>query len=362
MNLNIDETTYEEDLELLELVPRAAYMEVFDIIKEHMWEQCTIPSVGDIVDFLAGEPNEMFDDVTAFLDNEEKLRALLSKEDATYSNQESEVFIDKVMSSNVTDIRVSGYFYKKLMASTDDVSIIEDDCGSSGVTYSVEDVTREIYDFRIKFSYVTEIQQHAVMTYDDFVQKVSGFGSIHVRTPLSCNNAKHRRLCAKCCGTVKKAHDSFYIPKNFGIFSTLMITEHATQASLDSMNKGTSENVNNFLERKIGTRNMDWVEVEAEINSMIEEIGDVGVQARFYEVALISRIHEKEGGKYIASSFSHSINHQNDALGAYIFSPTDKNLTRLVNKEEFEANSIKSQMMFDVYERGWSSTPEQEES
>lgn len=349
IDIDIKNTTYKEDLELMELIPRDAYMEIYGLIKKNMWKYCTIPTVGDIVDFMEGIENENFDDITEFLGNREKLEKSLQREDAMYSNEESEVFIDKVISSNVTDISESGWFYKKLMASTDDVYITEDDCGSIGVSYKPEDIDEAMYDFKIRFSHVNELGRPAIEPYSEFIQNIGGFDFIHVRTPSRCHLAKQRKLCRTCCGVVKKAQEDYYTPKNFGVFSTLMITEHATQASLDSMNKGTSENVNIILDRKMGKRNMTWEEALEEIDNIIETIGDVGVQARFYDVALISRLHESNG-RYTASSFQYSITHQQDALGAFIFSPTERNFIKLVNKGEFEADSIKTQIMFDKYE------------
>lgn len=350
---DIQENTYEEDLELMERIPRKAYIEIYTLIREHMWEYCTVPSVGDVVDFLSGKENKMFDEVSAFLDNKDKLESLLSKEDSKYTNEESEVFIDKVISSNVTDISDSGWFYKKLMASTDDISIVEEDCFGSGVEYKVKDLNEEIYEFRIRYSYVIEINGNAKEMFDDFIKTVDKYKTIHVKSPISCHNAPIRRLCAKCSGVVKKAKDNYYTPINFGIFSTLMITEHATQASLDSMNKGTSENINKILDRKIGTKSMIWDEVTSEINSIVSHIGNVGVQARFYEVALISRIFSNDRDTYTSSSFQYSINHQNDPLGSFIFSPTNKNLTKLVARGEFKGESIKTQIMFDMYNKSW---------
>lgn len=349
MKIDISNNSYKQDLELMEHIPREAYIEIYRIIGENMWDSCSVPTVGDIADFMGGRENRVFDDVTDFLGNKDKLESLLSKTEAKYSNEESEVFIKKVISSNVTDISESGWFYKKLMASTDDIRIIEEDCGSSGVTIPVEDLNKEIYDFKIRFSYVEEIEDYATMPYENFMQEVIDFENVTVRSPLTCNNAKERKLCKKCSGVVRKSHDGVYSPENFGIFSTLMVTEHATQASLDSMNKGLSENINKLLDKKFTSRKMSWEDVQKEITSIVDQIGDVGVQARFYEVVLLSRIFNK-GEYYTSSSFQYSITHQNDALGAYIFSNTPKNLIKLVNKDEFEADSIKTKIMFDIYD------------
>lgn len=354
MNIDINNTDYNEDLELMEHIPRESYIEIYNIIEENMWRHCDIPSVGDLVDFLDGENNQTMNDITSFLENEDKLQELLEKENADYSNEESEEFISKVLSSNVTDISVSGALYKKMMASTDDVHIVKEDCGSEGKVFAVEDIDKETYEFKIKFSYINDIEHYAIERYDVFLEYVENLDYIHVRTPSRCENARERRLCKTCSGIVKSGEDNYYTPRNFGVFSTLMITEHATQASLDSMNKGESEDINKLLEQKLGDRKkIEWDLVLEEIDRLVDEIGDVGVQARFYEVALLSRFHYKGEGKYVASSFQYSMAHQQDALGRFIFSPTDKNFMSLVNKDEFEGNSIKTQIMFDEYNTGY---------
>lgn len=346
---NLENNGYKEDLELMELIPREAYMRIYKLVGENMWKHCQIPTVGDIADLANDQDNTVVESITDFLGNKEKLGKLLKRSNAAYSNEESEVFIEKVISSNVTDISDAGWFYKKLMASTDDIRIIQDDCGSEGRMIAVEDIDKDFYNFFISYSYVNEIGGFAEMIYEEFMEEAIEHEFVHVHTPAKCNNAPHRKLCAKCAGVVRKSHDSTYSPENFGVFSTLMITEHATQASLDSMNKGLSENVNNLLDHKFSNRKMTWENVVTEIDKVVNTIGDVGVQARFYEVALISRIFYKDGF-YSPSSFQHSITHQNDALGAYIFSPTPRNLVKVVGKDEFEADSIKTKVMFDIYD------------
>ena len=174
--------------------------------------------------------------------------------------------------------------------------------------------------------------------------------TIHVRTPINCEFAHERKLCPKCSGIIRRTIDDYYIPENIGIFTTLMITEHATQGALSSMNNGLSKNMNEILESKIGSgRKMSWEDVKENINNIISEVGNIGVQTRFYEIALMSRVYNKDGN-YVSSAFQYSLTHQNDPLATFVYMPSNKNFKKLINTDEFEASSIKSQIMFDKYQ------------
>ena len=336
----------------LENIPRKKYIEIYHILGKQMWEACPAATVGDIADFVNEKPNEVFDNIVDFTDNKEKISNLLKKDDAIYTDIESDKFMNKVISSNITDISDSGYFYKKLMSSCDDIRIVEDDCMSEGKEIKVSDITEELYNYKIRFSFVTQIEDYAKDLYVDFINNIRKFKTINVRTPMECNDAPNRGLCKKCAGVIKRNYDTFFIPKNYGIFVTLAITEHATQSSLDSMNKGVSKNINTALDQKTSKLNMSWKEVKDEFKRIVDEIGYIGVQSRFYEVALMSRVYEdqKNPGIFRASSFKSSFIHQNDPLGVFIYSPSFKNLLKMLSVGEFEASSIKSKIMFDNYE------------
>lgn len=346
--ININ-STFEEDLEFMEEIPRNRYINVYKILADNMWKYCDMPTVGDLVDFMQGEQNEKMDDITEFLDNREKLEELLNKESAVYSNTDSKKFIDKVISANVTDVAMAGYFYKKLMASTDDIRITEESCESKGIEIAISDLTEEEYAHKVRFLYVEELGDYAKQTYKQFMNSIKT-EIIHVRSPLHCDFASERKLCPKCAGVIRRTIDDCYIPENIGIFTTLMITEHATQGALSSMNNGLSKNMNEILESKIGNgKKMTWDEVKENINNIIAEVGNIGVQTRFYEIALMSRVYKK-GTHYASSAFQYSLTHQNDPLATFVYMPSSKNFKKLINTDEFEASSIKSQIMFDKYE------------
>lgn len=333
----------------LEELPRDEYIKIYRLLGKEMWESCNIPTVGDIAEVFEGE-NEKFNNVTNFFDNKDKVMTYLNKECPKYSQEESSEFIADVISSNTTDISDSGWFYKKLMASCDDVRIISEDCGSKGVKVKVSDIDEGYYNFRIKFSYVEELDKYVVGPYLEFIEEVKELDFINVRTPITCKEAPNRKICKKCSGVIKKNKDESFIPRYFGLFTTLMITEHATQASLDSMNKGKSKNINHALDESPKSKTMDWEEVVTFVNDIVNNIGDIGVQSRFYEVALISRIHKREEeGLFYASSFQHSFHRQEDLLGIFAYSSTWRNFIKMLKKKKFEANSIKSQICFDIY-------------
>lgn len=381
----ISERTFEEDWEALDSLPREKYIEIYKILCDNVWSQCEMPTASDFVDYVNGKDNKIIDKAIETF-GDEKINKSIDKSNKKYSNEESSTFMNKVISANTTDISDAGYFYKKLMASSDDIRIIEDDCGSHGVSFNINALTKEVYDFKIRFSFVEELHEYAKWNYDDFMlilktrieneeivltEDDSDEPCIHVRTPLSCKHANGRKLCKKCSGIIKRNYNEYFTPTNIGVYSTLMITEHATQASLDSMNKGVEENINKILERNfvtlmendgksdeeiakvktISNKKYTWNEIKNGIRYVIDRIGDQGVQARYYEVALISRVFRssKINDQYIVTSMQSSISRQKDPLATFIFSRTFNNFIKFLNAGKFESNSIKTKIMMDEY-------------
>ena len=334
----------------LEDLTRSEYFDIYNIIGANMWDTCNMPTVGDIAEVVEGGNNKKFNAVTEFFGNKNKVIKCLNKMNSKYSEEESNEFITDVISSNTTDISDSGWFYKKLMSSCDDIRIINDDCGSKGTKVKVSNITEDFFNYRIRFSYVLELNDYAVDLYSNFMNKIKNLEYINVRSPKSCLEAPNRGLCKKCAGVIKKNYNENFIPRYFGLFTTLMITEHATQASLDSMNKGKSTNINHVLDRSPKIKHMTWEEVMTFIEEIVNEIGNVGVQARFYEIALISRMYKNnKTNKFSASSFQYSFHHQEDLMGIFAYSPSWKNFIKMIKKRKFEANSIKTQICFDLY-------------
>ena len=85
--------------------------------------------------------------------------------------------------------------------------------------------------------------------------------------------------------------------------------------------------------------------IKNKIEEIIDDIGNVGVESRFYEIALLSRW---RNGVFVA--LKSSFLKQEDALGAFIYQPSKTTFTKLLLAETFEANSTKTKIAFDAYE------------
>lgn len=323
----------------MERLSRAEYVKKYHELGEAMFEACVIPTVADFANaFKSGDEEAMakIDRITSYTGNKDDIKKSVERRNNSYSEQESKKFMQAVIAANVTDITESGYFYKKLISSCDDMTIDIDDCGSEGeeFTLPIDEVT---FKYKVRNHWVTELNKY-VEDYED----IPTSGTIHVRSFLSCNHGI-RHFCKKCAGLFRRSYESEFTPKNVGIYSTLMITEHATQASLDSMNKGTAEKVNVTLEQSIDGVN-DISEAKAKIQEIIDGIGFVGVESRFYEVALLSRWRD---GKF--SALQTSFLKQPDAFGAFIYKSNTTTFNKLLLSGTFEANSKKTGIAFDRY-------------
>ena len=318
---------------------RQEYVKEYHKLGESMFEHCIIPTVADFAKAIKdndAESMEKITKITTFTKNTEDIMQSVNRRTNNYSEQESKKFMKSVIAANVTDITESGYFYKKLISSCDDMTIEIDDCGSEGEEFKLP-IDEDTFNYKVRNHWVMELNKY-VESYDDIPKT----GSIHVRSFLTCNHGI-RHFCKKCAGLYRRSHDTEFTPKNIGIYSTLMITEHATQASLDSMNKGTAEKVNVTLEQKISNVD-DIIEAKEKTKEIIDSIGNVGVESRFYEIALLSRWRNGE-----FSSLQTSFLKQSDALGAFIYKPTKSSFVKLLLSEEFEADSMKTKIAFDKY-------------
>lgn len=338
-----------EDIENLD---RGDYFEFYQFLGQFVWEYSKIPNIGDFVDYINGDVTENYKKIIEYTDNTEKVDALLNKTSSRYTDEESNKHIKSVNASNNTDIKDAGYFYKKLMSSTDDFTITIDDCGSTGTEYITGEIDENLFEFKIRFSHIVELNKTFTGNYKEFQKAIMGFDKIHIRSILSCEEGKHRKCCSVCAGTYMLNNKDEFQPKDLGIFSTLMITEHATQASLDSMNKGTSENINKMLDKKPSKVFLSWKEVQEFINNLIDDIGNIGVQSRFYELALLSRVRYDENRKaYKVYAIGNVAEYGEDKLGMYLYRKGSyKKFLDLIKTKEFESNSMKSQIMFDIYQ------------
>ena len=344
-------TSYKKDVEKLNTLDRKDYIEVYKELGDMMFSECYTPTVADFSNYASGKDKDTINHITEFTGNEDDIVQSIERKTDDYGEEESTSFMKKVIAANVDDITASGYFYKKLMSSCDNMKInLKHDCNSVGELVNVGDIDENTFNFKIKHHFITELDKY-IEDYNDFKELTKDLKEIHVRTFLTCEDSKsHRTFCPKCAGMFLRSKDSRFTPKNIGLYSTLMITEFATQASLDSMNKGLSAPVNELVEQKLPNKYKSYDEVKNKINEIIDDIGYVGVQSRYYEVALLSRFYRKDDETYYTAPLSTSFLRQNDKLGHFIYKPNLQMFKKLLSCNSSSATSLKSRIMFDDYE------------
>lgn len=352
---------FDKDFKKLQKIDRADYIRVYHDLGNRMFAECDIPTVADIVN-VAGKKNGMtnrakkkISQITSFTGNEADVMESIKKTDDNYSEEESNSFMRKVIASNINDITNSGFFYKKLMSSCDNMKLSKKihDCGAEGELMDIENIDENTYNYKIKTHWIPELKEYTE-DYDTFMEKVRAkdLTQVHVRNFLTCEASKdHRTFCPKCAGIYSRAKNQKFVPENIGVYATLMITEHATQASLDSMNNGRSVSVNEAIEEKLDEKGFpNYEAVKAKIEEVIDNIGNVGVMSKYYEVAMLSRFYRNSDGSYTPAPLISSFAKQKDKLGRFIYSPTEQNFKKLLSSKESPANSLKSRVMFDIYD------------
>jgi len=319
---------------------REEYIKRFNKYGSNMYMKCYIPNVGDFARAFGEEKDKKsmnkIKTISEYTHNTKDIEASVTRRNDNYSEEESKKFMKQVIAANITDITQSGYFYKKLISSCDDMTINAEDCGSEGVAFKMP-VDEDTFNYKIRNHWCMEKGKY-LEDYSELPKR----GTIHIRTFLTCKHGS-RHFCKKCAGLFRRSWDSQFDPKYIGIYSTLMITEHATQGALDSMNKGTSERINVLLEQQI-PKVKNIAEAKERIQAIIDQIGNVGVESRFYEVALLSRW---RNGKF--ASLQNSFLKQPDALGAFIYRPNQQTFEKLLIAGTFNANSMKTKIALDRY-------------
>lgn len=345
-----------EGLARYEHLPREEYFQKNQELSEGTWFYEDLPTVGDIAGFLQGEENPRMQAIFDFFENKNGFVEMANRQGAAYTEEESKAFIQSVMSSNNTDISKAGYFYKLLMASADDFTIVATDCGNPGVEWVVHDIEQGDWQYRIRYQWVNELKDYADGSLDEFKALCSELHlqKVHVRTPLGCtcfphdlessNSMKARGICSKCAG---KLPDGV---QNLGAFTTLMVTEHATQSALSSMNKGVKKDINDALKQGYPGP-QQWEGIAQWIREVCEDLKGDKVFARFYEIALMSRVRYDWKGPFVTAMMS-SINHSGNLFGSYIFAPKEKSFEKIVQTGSFEDNSLKLQIAMNQYKGG----------
>lgn len=329
-------------LKLFENLQRKEYFDKNQELGENMWG-VELPTVGDIADFMKEKNNPKMNRIFEFYENEDSFKKMLNRTEHNYTQEESTEFVRKVMSANNDDISQAGYFYKLLMASADDFRIVEKDCQSNGIEYNFEDIDEDLFNYRIRFMFVNELKTFVRMSFNDFIKILTekNLTEIHVRTPMSCNNKEKRCLCKRCSGALPKG------VTNVGTFTALMVTESATQGALSSMNKGRKENINNVLTRGYDGES-NWESINNWINNIVTELQNDNVSARFYEIALLSRVRFDNGKPYV-SPLKSSISKSGNIFGSYIFTSNMKDFEKIIKTKEFEDNSLKLQLAINDF-------------
>lgn len=326
---------------------RDEYIKEYEQLGSKMFSNCYIPNVSDFALAFGSHKDEdalnRIKEITDFTENYDDILESCKRTRADYTEKQSAKFINSVIASNVTEIVNSGMLYKYAMSSSDDMKIVEDDCGSIGQLYSLP-ISKEDFNYYIKRRYVTELESY-IESYSEFIEKTENLTEIHVRTFLDCGTDNtHRLFCKKCSGLFRRTMESEFTPKYIGTYSSLMVTEKSTQASLDSMNKGTSKSVSEILNTKVEEEIESYEDVKRIIRDILDDIGNAtGVDSRFYELILLSRYRHGE-----FSPLNTSFLKQSDIFGQFIYRPKNS-LKKLITCGETELTSTKSRLVFNDY-------------
>ena len=105
---------------------RKEYVKEYHALGDAMFESCVIPTVADFANaFKDGDKEALakIEKITTYTGNTDDIKKSVDRRNNNYSEAESKKFMQSVIAANVTDITESGYFYKKLISSCDDMTI-----------------------------------------------------------------------------------------------------------------------------------------------------------------------------------------------------------------------------------------------
>lgn len=311
-----------------------------------------LPLVDDIVEFAVNnKTNDKLQHVFDFFGDEEELRNLVTRDSVKFTPEQSNEFISSVIAANVSDISESGLIYKQLQATGDTYRIRGRDCKSNGRKIDLP-ITEDEFIYNVRNCYFTmkkgSTDYQLSSDFEEFKIKTADVKEIWVRSPMACKNHTKHGCCPICAGELPDG------VQNIGSFATLMITEVATQAALSSMNKGRKANVNFLLtqkavdeEGKSITNRKDfykWCE------GVLDELQGVAVERRFYEIALLGRLHILDKDKVKVASLANP--NSDNLFGEFIYRPKETTFKNMLNKGEFHDNSLKTQIALNNYRKG----------
>lgn len=329
-------------------VNRSEYVKEYRSMADDLIYKENLPLINDILEFAVNDKaNDKLQKVFDFFGDEDELRNLVTRDSVKFTEDESKEFVDSVIAANVTDISESGSIYKKLMATGDNYRIRGKDCHSNGRKIELP-ITEEEFKYNIRNSYFTlekgSQDYQLVDTYEEFSKLTDDMKEVWVRSPITCKNHTNRGCCPICAGELPDG------VQNIGAFSTLMITEVATQAALSSMNKGRKINVNFLL-----TKNGSHIKTKKEFFEWCEEIlndlqGD-SVERRYYEIALLGRLHiDKENKTVKVVSLANPST--DNYFGEFIYKPNETSFKRMISHGVFHDDSLKAQIALNTYKKG----------
>lgn len=337
----------------METIDRKEYIKEYHDMAGKLIFNEKLPLINDILDFATkGKTNDRLQHVFDFFGDEDELRGLVTRESVRFSEDESDEFISSVIAANVSDISESGLIYKQLQATGDTYRIRGKDCKSVGRKVELP-LTEEEFIYNVRNCYFTlekGSQDYLVFSeYDKFTKDMEDVGAkeIWVRSPMTCKNHTRKGCCPICAGELPKG------VQNIGAFTTLMVTETATQAALSSMNKGRKANVNFLLtQRAVGEDGKpinshkafyEWCE------GILQELQGDSVERRFYEVALLGRLRVDDKKVSVASLANPN---SSNLFGEFIYRPKESTFKKMLNKGVFNDNSLKTQIALNNYRKG----------
>ena len=183
--------SYNTDFAKLQNLNRDQYIQVYNALGDKMFSECIIPTVADFANIEEEESYKKLTDITKFTGNTEDILNSINRREANYTEEESIKFMKSVISANITDITESGYFYKKLISSCDNMKITETDCKSGGEKVELP-VDEDTYNYKLKFRYIKELEDYTE-SYSEFKKLTKDLTKIHVRTFLTCKTDINHR-------------------------------------------------------------------------------------------------------------------------------------------------------------------------
>lgn len=159
----------------------------------------------------------------------------------------------KGLSDTATKTAESGYLTRRLVDAVQDVTIIEEDCGTNQ-GFKVKDIvdTRTgaiiegIYDrilWRYSLKDIKDKDGNLILGANELITKEKAekivedkIKEIEIRSVLTCNS--HRGICKKCYGLDLTSHDDINVGEAIGIISAQSIGEPGTQLTMRTFHTG----------------------------------------------------------------------------------------------------------------------------